>query len=492
MPHLRVSWIINRLVAAGLAIAGMDVTALDWQPCALTGSDGGMVRYAECASFERPLDPTGNVPGVISLAVARLKSASPEPPNDAVLAINGGPGGASRDMLVDLWPAFEAIARSRDVIVMDQRGTGGSARMQCPPAEASTGMRTTMIPGAEATVEAVQSCLSKLPHDPRFFTTSVAVTDFEALRAALGYSQWNVYGVSYGTRVAAHYARRYPEMTRSLILDSVVPPELILGANVVINSHAALTSLDQRCSADANCRAAFGSVLDTMLKVREQWVTPADVVIPDPVTGQSTTVQVTYGHLAVVVRLLLYAPETAIIIPLIVHEAGKGNYLPVAAQVRLMLEKLGQSLADGMHNSVVCAEDVPFFGTAEADRSSLDKAYLGADMIDALRAACAIWPKGPVDPDLHAPLQLSTPALLLAGEFDPITPPEYASEVAAGLEKSKLMIVNGQGHSVLLRTCTARLVSEFLDTLEPEKISDACLSHSPHLAPFIDMAGPAP
>lgn len=492
MLHRRVSRTVNCLIAAGLAIICMNTHALDWQPCALTGSDGGMVRYAECASLERPLDPAGNTPGVISLAVARLKSAAPEPPNDAVLAINGGPGGASRDMLVDLWPAFEAIARGRDVIVMDQRGTGRSARMQCPSAEASTEVRTTIIPGAEATAEAVKVCLNQLPHDPRFFTTSVAVTDFEALRAALGYSQWNVYGVSYGTRVAAHYARRHPEMTRALVLDSVVPPELILGANVVINSQTALAKLDQKCRDDVNCAGTFGSVLDTMSRIRGQWVTPATVEIPDPVTGESATLEVTYRHLAAVVRLLLYAPETAIIIPLIVHEAGKGNYLPLAAQVKLLLEKLGHSLAGGMHNSVVCAEDVPFFGAAEADRSSLDKAYLGADMINALQAVCAIWPKGPVDPDLHAPLQLSTPTLLLAGESDPITPPEYARAIATGLEKSRLMIVDGQGHSVLQRSCSARLVVEFLDTLEPDKLRGACLAYSPQLAPFIDMAGPAP
>jgi pimeloyl-ACP methyl ester carboxylesterase len=487
MTIRQASLVVCRLITAWLVMSSPQALGLDWQPCALTGSDGGMVRYAECATLERPLDPSGKTPGTISLAIARLRSDSPDPRSDAVLAINGGPGGASRDMLVDLWPAFEAIAADRDVIVIDQRGTGASARMQCALPESAA-----VIPGPEATAEAARVCLDQLSHDARFFTTSVAVTDLEALRTALGYAQWNVYGVSYGTRVAAHYARRYPDATRSLVLDSVVPPELILGANVVIESHAALTRLDRRCQEDPTCAATFGSVLATMKRLRAEWTEPVEVVLADSIDGVSTPLQLTYGHLAAVVRLLLYAPETSAIIPLIVNEAGNGNYAPVAAQVNLLLLKLVDSLASGMHNSVVCAEDVPFFGAAEADRELLNETYLGPEMIDSLRAVCEVWPRGPVDPDLHAPLKLSTPALLLAGEFDPITPPAYARDVAAGLSRSRLLLLDEQGHSVLPRSCAPRLVMEFLDTLAPEQLRDACLSHSPRYAPFIDMAGPAP
>ncbi len=459
---------------------------LEWQPCPLSGSDGGVVRYAECTTLERPLDPSGEIPGTITLAVARIRGESPKRPDDAVLAINGGPGGASRDMLVDLWPAFQALAADRDIIVMDQRGTGASSPLRCDSAAALD------IHSPEAIAEEARKCIATLPHDPRFFTTSVAVTDFEALRIALGIRQWNVYGVSYGTRVAAYFARQYPTSTRSLILDSVVPPTLILGANVVTNSQEALEALDARCLEDPACKNTFGSVLAILKRLKSEWTEAVVVELPDPVTGKPEPVEVTYEHLAAVIRLLLYAPETAAIIPLIVHEAGRGNFLPTAAQGNLLLSRLSDSLSGAMHNSVVCTEDVPFFGAAEDAREVLDQTYLGAAMIDSLKAVCAVWPLGPMDDQLHEPLKSAIPTLLMAGELDPITPPYYAHQAQEGLTNARTLVVDGQGHSVLARGCVVRLTTEFLDTLQPKALLEDCLAYSPRLPPFIDMLGPAP
>ena len=149
--------------------------------------------------------------------VARVKTTALEPEKDAVLLINGGPGASSVALYGDLERALSPLARQRDVVMVDQRGTGDSHPLNCE-AESLT------LPDRETIGATVAACLASLNHDPRSFSTSVAVADLEAIRQQLGYTRWTIYGVSYGTRVAIHYARRFPERTRALVLDGVLPP----------------------------------------------------------------------------------------------------------------------------------------------------------------------------------------------------------------------------------------------------------------------------
>ena len=152
--------------------------------------------------------------------------------------------------------AFERVRQHRDILIVDQRGTGESAPMACS-------VDDEIVEGAyteEDTLQATEDCLATLPHDPRFFTTSVAVTDLEALRVALGYETLNLYGSSYGTRVAQHFARRYPDKARTIVIDGVVPPQLPLGPDIAIESQLALDRVLDRCSEDAACAAQFPDI----------------------------------------------------------------------------------------------------------------------------------------------------------------------------------------------------------------------------------------
>jgi pimeloyl-ACP methyl ester carboxylesterase len=478
---------VQVLVCAAACTGTAQAAAIEWQSCALDGSGAGVRRYAECAELEVPLNPHDDATNAhITLAVARIRSAAPKAVDDAVLAINGGPGGSSRDLLVDLWPAFAMLARERDVIVVDQRGTGASSPLRCN--------QDPLMEGTDAENTRVQTrrCLGELGVDPRHFTTSQAVADLEAVRRALGVQQWNIYGVSYGTRVAAHYARRYPDRIRSIILDGVVAPTQILGANVVRNSQQALEALDRRCSADPSCTQAYGALLPKLELLKESLAESVHIGFAHPVTGRPTHIDLGFPHVAAAIRLLLYAPETAAIIPVMIDEAVNGNLVPLAAQALLMLERVEGSIADGMHNAVVCTEDIPFFGAAEEDRAALESAYLGAGMIDTLKSICAIWPAGQMDPDLHAPWKSDIPAMLISGEFDPITPPANAEIVRTGLSRSRTFIASGQGHGVLGRGCMPRLVGEFLDTLDPGALDATCLTRTATMAPFVNLMGPTP
>ena len=188
--------------------------------CVLKGARGYGTVNAQCGTWIRPENPDNPTGPTIELAVARIRALAPQPLPDAFTVINGGPGGSSIEMYADLAGAFAPILRDRDVLILDQRGTGQSNPLRCPDLEESVDTYSE-----EAVRSATKQCLEGLTGDPRYYSTSVAVRDLEALRIELGYQQLNVYGVSYGTRVALHYLRRYPGSVRTMIIDGILPPE---------------------------------------------------------------------------------------------------------------------------------------------------------------------------------------------------------------------------------------------------------------------------
>jgi len=463
--------------------------AFEFKPCALSGGGGNGNLPAECAIWQQPLDPSDPDGEQIDLFVAKLKSTAIEPAQDAFTIINGGPGGSSVEMMVDLAPVLQAFTRERDVIVIDQRGTGQSSPLIC---QALTD--TTEVLGPLENELLTKDCLNKLPHDPKFFTTSVAVEDLESLRVSLGYKQLSVYGVSYGTRVALQYMRTYPDSTRVVIIDGVVPPHLTLGSNVALNSQATLDKIFARCAEQPTCAHSFPNVVDDFARLSKQLKnTPQPLTIQHPITGEPTDIEVTYGHLAIWLRLALYAPESTALIPLIIDQAAnKQNLLPVAASALRMLHQLNASLNYGMHNAVVCTEDTPFYDDANEDFDALTKTYLGREMYDSLKSMCAIWPRGVMDTAMKTPLQSDVPTLVLSGEFDPITPPAYGDAVMPGLSNARHVVAPGQGHGVIARGCIPKMILEFVESANVTDIDDSCTQYLTSFPFFVDPMGPTP
>jgi pimeloyl-ACP methyl ester carboxylesterase len=458
-------------------------------PCSLTGSGGNGNLQAQCANWLRPLDPATPDGEQIELFVARLQSTAIDPAKDAFTLINGGPGGSSIKMMVDLAPVLRAFTRERDVIVIDQRGTGQSAPLVC---QALTD--TTETIDSNQTVALTQDCLDKLPHDPRYFSTTVAVADLEALRRSLGYEKLSVYGVSYGTRVALQYLRSYPTSVRSMVIDGVVPPDMNLGSNVALNSQQTLDAVFDRCTATASCDERFPNLRDDFIRLSEQLKQqPVPLTLQHPVTGSPTDTEVTYGHLAIWIRLALYAPSTTALIPLIIDQAAnEGNYLPIAASALRMLHQLTDSMNYGMHNAVVCTEDAPFYNDADEDFTALGQTYLGREMYDSLKAMCSVWPAGVIDESMKVPVTSDVPTLILSGEFDPITPPAYGEAVLQRLSNAKHVIAPGQGHGTIASGCIPKLILNFVESANVEEIDDSCTVHLGTYPFFIDLMGPPP
>ena len=190
-------------------------------------------------------------------------------------------------------------------------------------------------------------------------------------------------------------------------------------------------------------------------------------------------------------RLLSYSSNEASLLPVLIHQASLGRLAPLAAQPVMMSRQIGDQLAIGMQLGVVCSEDVPFF-PHPIDRDRLARTYQGTEQIDAFESLCALWPRGPVDADLHRTLHSEVPTLLLSGEADPVTPPAEAERLAAGLTRHRHLILKGEGHGQLATGCVPRLIAEFLDRADPAGLDAACLERHRPAAFFVDLEGPAP
>ena len=483
--------IVRHALAACALFAFSGAPALVLEDCRISAAPGQPGVKARCGTMQRPENPDDPDSPPVEIRVAVVPALNLSPETDPVVPIAGGPGQGTVEFYLTVRHAFEGLRRDRDILLVDQRGTGESARMDCPIDDDAILFETEFT--VEDTVEYMQECLDALPHDPRYFTTSVAVTDLEAIREALGYSALNLYGVSYGSRVAQHFARRYPESTRTVIIDGVVPPQVALGPEIATESQKAVDNIFARCAADERCDERFPDIAGTFDRVvAELRNGPVDVVVPHPNTGRLETLSFGAGQFAGAVRLLVYNPNTIALLPLFIHEAGLGNFRPLASQFMLTALSMTDALAMGMHNAVMCAEDVPFVDSAAINEDAIAASYMGSFQLETLEAMCSIWPTGPVDDDFKLPLETDIPFLLLSGDADPITPPRYAEMAAEALGNAEHLVGTHQGHGQIMVGCMGRILADFVASADPQGLDTACMERSFVTPFFLDFSGPAP
>lgn len=482
------------LSAALLLCAPVSATTLGrlaFTDCELAQPGTGATTQAQCASLEVPEDPTQPQGRKITLKVAMVAATAAQALPDPVIYLAGGPGQSATESYPGMAGAFTRLRAKRNLVFMDQRGTGGSNPLVCATPE---GLEEALVPDPALVEQMARDCLENLAQsaDPSQYTTSVAVGDLEALRQAIGAPQLNVYGGSYGTRVAQEYARAYPGAVRSLILDGVVPPDLALGSEHAINLEDALTRILGQCAGQPGCAKAFGDPYRTLYAVRDAAkAAPTMVAARDPLTHAPRGMRLDENAVAVIARLFAYNPETAALLPLLLHEASQGRPESLVAQAALVFDSLAGQINYGMQLSVICAEDAPRLSTREQDKDLI----LGDAIVGVTLNQCAVWPKGPVSAGFNDLLRTDTPTLLLSGEFDPVTPPRYAEHVRASLGNARHLVGAGQGHILLPRGCTSRLAAQFLDAPEPAALAamDAsCLDSLGSTPFFINYNGASP
>jgi pimeloyl-ACP methyl ester carboxylesterase len=475
-------------VAISADTTGFTYGKLHFTRCELPQLRSAATTAAYCAPFQVPENwDTPDAGRRIDLRLALIASDAEVAAADLVLLLAGGPGQSA----VDSWPqvagAFAPLRRHRHVLLLDQRGTGGSNALTCERAQSE------LEQGFDLDLLRTQTrdCLDKVAQhaDPRYYTTGMALRDLEAVRQALGAPAFDLVGVSYGTRVAQQYLKAYPHGVRSVLLDSAVPNDHVLGSEFAINLDASLRAQFALCTQTPACANAFGDPWASLRALRDALhAQPQDVAYRDPVDHARKQAHLDSYALAMLARMYAYTPETAALLPLSVAQARKGDYTPLVGQVQMLLRDLEELGENAMQLSVICSEDADRLAPRPQDADTL----LGAQMIEAFRAQCAIWPHGARAVDFAAPASGDTPVLLLAGEFDPVTPPRYAEAIAKTLPNARVLVASGQGHSVMGRGCLPRLVADFVDTLDPKRLDAGCIADFAALPAFINFNGAAP
>jgi len=478
--------IVAALRSSSAAAAPAATLALS--PCRLEHPLRLSSEAARCGVLEVAEDRDAPKGAKIGLRVAMVPALNRDSRAAPLFLLAGGPGQSAVDLYTSVAGAFGRVNREHSIVMVDQRGTGGSSPLACEyPDDWQTDDEIARVRAATS------DCLAKFGPRVRNYTTSVAVRDLDEVRRALGFAAIDLYGSSYGTRVAEAYMRRYPAAVHAAILDGVIDPERALGPDTPVDGERALGRIIARCQESRACAQAYPRLPQELASLRKRFgPQTVTVTLADPSTGVQRSVPFDRGMLGAALRFMSYSGAQAALLPELIHEAAAGNLAPLAAQALMMGRQIGAQLASGMQNSVICSEDVPYFKVDAEERRSLEASYQGTSQLDALLAICAVWPHGPVDPDLHAPLHSEIPTLLLSGEDDPVTPPEAADRVARGLTRHRSLLLSGEGHGQLATGCVPKLMAQFLDADEPERIDTGCLAA--HAAPpfFVSPTGPAP
>jgi pimeloyl-ACP methyl ester carboxylesterase len=492
---MRLTVLAALLIASAIAMAQSPTSrtaTLELEPCRLEHPARMLALPAQCGRLSVPEDPSRPDGRRIELFVARVPAISLNKAPDPLFLVAGGPGTSAVDLYTSSANPFDRVRRSRDIILLDQRGTGRSNRLDCDYGDRDLFQEVDEIKVGPENIKCRDE-LSKTS-DLRQYTTSIAVKDLDAVRAALGYRRINIYGSSYGTRVAQHYARRHPQTTRALILDGVINPEIILGPGIALDAERALERILGRCSADAHCSKAFDDPMADYRELRSRLAAaPERATIGETATGRPISFDFTGRHLSAVLRFASYNDDQAALLPLSLHLAAREqNFTPLANQFRVFAGSLQAAFAYGMHNSVTCSEDTPLVDAAKLDRVALGDTHMGAEQVDQLLEACRDWPKGVVDADLHAPLKSDAAALLLSGADDPVTPPEYATLAQKAFADSKHVIIAAHGHGLLGVPCVDRVMASFIEAGSAKNLDATCTEKLAPMPFFTTLAGPAP
>ncbi|MDY7092436.1 MAG: alpha/beta hydrolase [Acidobacteriota bacterium] len=462
------------------------------EDCQLTSPGSPATLDARCGTLEVPENRAVENGRILDLYFAVLPAVSRTAEEDAVVFLAGGPGQASTETYLQVSPAIGPLNHDRPILLMDQRGTGSSHALECPGLAMEESLE---MPDDDELKALVQECVEELSQDadPRQYTTEAAARDLEALREALGYPQLNLYGVSYGTRLALAYADLFPQRVRTLVLDGVVPHDVALGETLARDAQNALELIFQRCADDEACGEAFPDLqqkLDGLMASLAE--DPRPVRLDHPRTGASVELTFNEETLAGGLRLLTYAPETAALVPLLITDAVENDDLRRLAALALTVgDGVGSQISAGLSYSVTCAEDVPFVdveASAEASRGT----YLGESFFDSLQEICSVWPYAELPATVRSAVRSDVPSLLLSGEADPVTPPAFAERTAQTLSNSLTVVAPGLGHNVILRGCLPQQVQAFIEAGSLEAVDAECVEAIEAAPFFLNFSGPRP
>ncbi|QOL26860.1 alpha/beta hydrolase [Thalassotalea sp. LPB0316] len=417
-------------------------------------------------NYQQPNESQLDVHFVIIPALDNSKQLTP------LMFLAGGPGQAAAQMAGNIRQMFSEVLKTRDIIVVDQRGTGQSNGLQCSNME---DFKLYEDLHGDMSEQDMLDCRANFTVDLAHYSTPNAIRDFDNIRAALGWNKLSLYGGSYGTRAALVYMNMFPESLEAVVLDSVGPVEVPIGlfGQSVARSYNLLL---ENCQLDANCKQAFPNLDEEFqaLFARVE-AEPVRVDMMHPTLGTPTQFVIDRAKLISTLRLQLYSIQGRQFVPLVIHQAYLGNYLPLAG---LLAQTSGDNPGEihaGLLFNILCNEDYP---RVKQNQWSEDaKNSFGRDEAQKnWHLACTNWPKFDYEAQYFEPVTANIPTLILSGKLDPVTPPSNGDFSDKSLPNSRHIVVKNASHIVVTSECAIDLVDQFLTDKDPQAIDETCLT----------------
>ncbi|HKO96165.1 MAG TPA: alpha/beta fold hydrolase [Pyrinomonadaceae bacterium] len=473
---------LSVIACAGCAMAQIDKASgpakeqagkpsqLTLTSCEIPGIQGS-ARCGELEVFENRATQKGRK---IRLKIVVFPATGAERASDPFVYIPGGPGSSATEDARGIVPAFDRIRERRDLVFVDQRGTGGSHPLNCDlfnPSDPQSYL------GYFFPLDDVKKCREQLERkaDLTLYTTPIAMDDLDEVRAALGYERINILGASYGTRAALVYLKQHPTSVRTLTLHGVAPTNEFMPLAFAQSNERALLGIINECAADEACNKAFPNL-------RSEWKALLDRLLQGPVEVEVQSqkrVNLSRDLAAEAIRYMLYSPRGADRVPLVLHLAAQGNYSMLAQAALNYRKQIVASGSNGLYLSITCAEDLPWIKAGEGERLAANT-FLGDYRLKQQREACTLWPRATLRADYSQPTKGSAPVLILTGEWDPVTPPANGDAVAQHLPNSLHVVVPDGAHGfggLEGIDCIQRLNTEFIERGAVEGLDTSCVKN---------------
>lgn len=480
------------LIGAALLLPKLGFAESELLKACPVGTHSEILDYEDkalCARIAVPEASSQNARSIV-LNVVVLPATTRAKLADPLVLLAGGPG----QSVVSVGPAwagqFDNLRKHRDFLLIDQRGTGDSNSLACEKALAPIFDESALNGDADHVlgqqVTALTDCLATLDADPQYYTTIDAAADLEAVRLRLGYPAMNLFGISYGTRMALVFNRLYPDSVRSLLLDAVAPVDMLIPARVGLDADLAFERITAECDAIPSCQKAFPDLPALLMQAEQRLRQSPNQLITNPLTGEQQNVTLDSRVINRLLRSALYSRTLRQVIPLAISEASKGRWQVLAGIADVLSpDASANDLSLGMMASVLCSEDMSRMTSPPQNGVYFDNA-----LQELLAGICPIWPHNPVAADYFLPVVSQVPALLMSGTEDPITPPVYAERALAFLPNGHHLEVIGGAHGVSPLGCLPKLIEGFLVDLSFSREDAECVQAIQGQPFFSNYAGP--
>lgn len=443
---------------------------IELRPCRFAGHSTELL-CGKYSVYENRATRTGRT---ISLNILIVPALTPTPADDPVFFLSGGPGqGAARIARAGEDALMRELRRERDLVFIDQRGTGDSNRLGCSIINDRGSLQNYFLEVFPA--EAIRACRRELEEhaDLRFYTTALALEDIDEVRHALGYDKIDLYGISYGTLSALEYLRRYPGQVRAVVLAGVVTPAAKLPLQFAKGAQLSMDRLIADCAADESCHSEFPALKEDFADAFRAFANgPVRFALAPPGGRTAQPVTLSRGVFAERLRLMLADHSSASLLPFLIHHAARGDWLPLGNVVVRPVPAPAYTLALGSYMTITCAEAVEMVTEKEiADQTAAT--FLSDYRIRRHLSACDLWPRSAIPGDFFTPVASSAPVLMLSGDIDPTNSAEFAAAASRHLPNSRQVLLRNTPHNYTT-PCARALTTSFIARGSANDLDDTC------------------